>query len=94
MLESAIRNDYDSILITELNLEKPDPKLYMKRRFEMTGFSKGEAIGNTQNATEPKQWAILDRLKRRLIEGQAFLVTLSIIEKMVLSLSINGISIL
>ena len=98
LLESAIRNDYDSILITELNLEKPGPKIvYVNDGFtRMTGFSKSEAIGNTPRMLQgPKtDRAILDRLKRRLVEGQAFLVTLSIIEKMVLSSSINGISIL
>ena len=27
LLESAIRNDYDSIIITELSLEKPGPRI-------------------------------------------------------------------
>lgn len=76
LLESAIRNDYDSILITELNLEKPGPKIvYVNNGFtRMTGYSKEEAIGNTPRMLQgPKtDRAILDRLKRRLIEGQAF----------------------
>jgi len=76
LLESAIRNDYDSILITELNLEKPGPRIvYVNDGFtRMTGYSKEEAIGNTPRMLQgPKtDRAILDRLKRRLIEGQAF----------------------
>lgn len=76
LLESAIRNDYDSILITELNLEKPGPKIvYVNDGFtRMTGYTKEEAIGQTPRMLQgPKtDRAILDRLKRRLIEGQAF----------------------
>ena len=76
LLENAIRNDYDSILITELNLEKPGPKIvYVNEGFtRMTGYSKEEAIGKTPRMLQgPKtDRAILDRLKRRLIEGQAF----------------------
>lgn len=76
LLENAIRNDYDSILITELSLEKPGPKIvYVNEGFtRMTGYSKEEAIGNTPRMLQgPKtDRAILDRLKRRLIEGQAF----------------------
>ncbi|MBO6792850.1 MAG: PAS domain S-box protein [Balneolaceae bacterium] len=76
LLESAIRNDYDSILITELGLEKPGPKIvYVNDGFtRMTGYSKEEAIGNTPRMLQGEKTdrAILDRLKRRLIEGQAF----------------------
>ncbi len=76
LLESAIRNDYDSILITELSLEKPGPKIvYVNDGFtRMTGYSKEEAIGNTPRMLQGEKTdrAILDRLKRRLIEGQAF----------------------
>ena len=76
LLEYAIRNDYDSILITELTLEKPGPKIvYVNNGFtKMTGYSKEEAIGKTPRMLQgPKtDHAILERLKRRLIEGQAF----------------------
>jgi PAS domain S-box-containing protein len=76
LLESAIRNDYDSILITELELEKPGPRIvYVNDGFtEMTGYEKEEVIGKTPRILQgPKtDRAILDRLKRRLIEGQAF----------------------
>ncbi|GAB5410102.1 MAG: hypothetical protein BalsKO_24670 [Balneolaceae bacterium] len=76
LLESAIRNDYDSILITELNLENPGPKIvYVNDGFtKMTGYTPQEVIGKTPRILQgPKtDRAILDRLKRRLIEGQAF----------------------
>ena len=76
LLESAIRNDYDSILITELNLEKPGPRIvYVNDGFtKMTGYTPQEVIGKTPRILQgPKtDRAILDRLKRRLIEGQAF----------------------
>lgn len=76
LLESAIRNDYDSILITELDLEKPGPKIvYVNDGFtKMTGYSREEAIGKTPRILQgPKtDRAILDKLKRKLREGQAF----------------------
>lgn len=76
LLESAIRNDYDSILITELDLEKPGPKIvYVNDGFtKMTGYSREEVIGKTPRILQgPKtDRAILDKLKRKLREGQAF----------------------
>ncbi|MCG8372328.1 MAG: PAS domain S-box protein [Balneolales bacterium] len=76
LLENAIRNDYDSILITELDLEKPGPIIvYVNQGFtDMTGYTKEEVIGKTPRILQgPKtDRKILDRLKRRLIEGQAF----------------------
>ncbi|NGP77562.1 PAS domain S-box protein [Balneolaceae bacterium YR4-1] len=76
LLESAIQNDYDSILITELDLEKPGPKIvYVNDGFcKMTGYSREEVIGKTPRILQgPKtDRAILDKLKRKLREGQAF----------------------
>lgn len=76
LLESAIRSDYDSILITTLDLEKPGPKIvYVNDGFtRMTGFSKEEAIGETPRILQgPKtDRKVLDTLKKRLKEGQAF----------------------
>lgn len=76
LLEGAIRHDYDSIIITELNLENPGPKIvYVNDGFtKMTGYLPEEVIGKTPRILQgPKtDRAILDRLKRRLIEGQAF----------------------
>jgi len=76
LLESAIRSDYDSILITELTLEKPGPRIvYVNDGFcEMTGYSKEEVIGKTPRILQgPKtDREVLDKLKNRLKEGQSF----------------------
>lgn len=76
LLEDSIRSDYDSILITELNMEKPGPKIvYVNDGFtEMTGYTREEAIGNTPRMLQGEKTdrAVLDKLKKRLKEGQAF----------------------
>lgn len=76
LLERAISNDYDSILITELSLELPGPKIvYVNDGFtKLTGYSKEEAIGQTPRILQgPKtERATLDRLKTCLIEGKSF----------------------
>ncbi len=76
LLEAAIRNDYDSILITELDLDKPGPKIvYVNEGFEkMTGYKKEEVLGETPRILQgPKtDRATLDRLRESLIEGKAF----------------------
>ena len=76
LLESAIRSDYDSIIITELTLEKPGPRIvYVNDGFcEMTGYSKEEVIGKTPRILQgPKtDREVLDKLKERLREGQSF----------------------
>ncbi len=76
LLEAAVRNDYDSILITELDLEKPGPIIvYVNEGFErMTGYKKEEVIGKTPRILQgPKtDRETLDRLKESLIEGKAF----------------------
>jgi len=76
LLERAIKHDYDAIVITELNYEKPGPKIvYVNKGFcNMTGYSKEEVIGKTPRILQgPKtDRAVLDRLKKRLKEGQSF----------------------
>lgn len=76
LLERAIKNDYDSILITELELEKPGPKIvYVNDGFtEVTGYSSEEVIGKTPRILHgPKtSEAVLERLKNRLKKGRAF----------------------
>ncbi len=76
LLERAISNDYDSIIITELELEKPGPKIvYVNDGFtKLTGYSKQEVIGKTPRILQgPKtDRATLDRLVRSLHEGKSF----------------------
>ena len=76
LLESAISKDYDSILITELDLEEPGPKIvYVNEGFcEMTGYTKEEVIGQTPRILQgPKtDRKVLDKLKSRLESGQCF----------------------
>jgi PAS domain S-box-containing protein len=76
LLERAIKSDYDSIVITTLELEAPGPKIvYVNDGFtRMTGFTREEAIGKTPRILQgPKtDRAVLDILKKRLQEGQSF----------------------
>ncbi len=76
LLERAISSDYDSILITSLELEDPGPEIvYVNDGFmRMTGYSKDEAIGNTPRMLQgPKtDRKVLDNLKKRLQEGKSF----------------------
>ncbi len=76
LLERAIRSDYDSILITDLELEMPGPRIvYVNDGFiRMTGYSREEVIGKTPRIlqgekTDPK---VLEKLKNRLKAGQPF----------------------
>lgn len=76
LLERAINSDYDSILITSLELEEPGPKIvYVNDGFtRMTGYSREEVIGLTPRILQgPKtDQAVLNKLKKQLKEGQAF----------------------
>lgn len=76
LIEGAIRSDYDSIVITTLDLEKPGPKIvYVNDGFtRMTGYTKEEVIGKTPRILQgPKtDRKVLDTLKKRLREGQSF----------------------
>lgn len=76
LLERAIKSDYDSILITGLKIEEPGPKIvYVNDGFtRMTGYSREEVIGKTPRILQGEKTdrAVLDTLKKRLKEGQAF----------------------
>lgn len=76
LLESAIRNDYDSILITDLSLEKPGPRIvYVNDGFEkMTGYTREEVIGESPRILQGEKTdrKTLDRLKESLIKGKSF----------------------
>lgn len=76
LLECAIRSDYDSILITTLDLEKPGPKIvYVNDGFtRITGYSREEVIGKTPRILQgPKtDGAVLEHLRQRLSVGKSF----------------------
>lgn len=76
LLERSIRNDYDSILITELDLEKPGPRIvYVNDGFtRMTGYSREEVIGKTPRILQGEKTdrKVLDKLKSKLSNGQPF----------------------
>ena len=76
LLENAIRSDYDSIIITTLELDKPGPEIvYVNDGFsKMTGYSREEAIGNTPRMLQGEKTdrAVLDKLRKRLKEGHSF----------------------
>lgn len=76
LLENAIRSDYDSIIITTLELDKPGPEIvYVNDGFtRMTGYSREEAIGNTPRMLQGEKTdrAVLDKLRNRLKDGNAF----------------------
>ncbi|HMB97736.1 MAG TPA: PAS domain S-box protein [Balneolaceae bacterium] len=76
LLERAIKSDYDSILITELGLEEPGPKIvYVNDGFtKMTGYTHEEVLGKTPRILQGEKTdrAVLDKLKERLKEGKAF----------------------
>jgi PAS domain S-box-containing protein len=76
LLENAIRSDYDSIVITTLELDTPGPEIvYVNDGFtRMTGYSREEAIGNTPRMLQGEKTdrAVLEKLRKRLKDGQAF----------------------
>src|SRR6056297_1198141 len=76
LLENAIRSDYDSIIITTLELDKPGPQIvYANKGFErMTGYSREEVLGKTPRILQGEKTdrSVLDKLRKRLKEGQAF----------------------
>lgn len=76
LLEKAIQSDYDSILITDVGLESPGPRIvYVNDGFtRMTGYTREEAIGQTPRMLQgPKtDPAVLNTLRDRLQQGQSF----------------------
>ncbi len=76
LLEASIKEDFDSILITELDMERPGPRIvYVNDGFtRLTGYSREEVMGKTPRILQgPKtDRATLERLKKSLREGKSF----------------------
>lgn len=76
LLESAVRNDYDSIIVTDLEMNKPGPRIcYVNDGFEkMTGYSREEVIGKTPRLLQGEKTdrKTLDRLRENLKKGNSF----------------------
>lgn len=76
LLESATSEGYESIMITELNLEEPGPRIvYVNDGFcAMTGYAKEEVIGKTPRILQGPETdrEVLERLKERLSNGRCF----------------------
>jgi PAS domain S-box-containing protein len=76
LLEQAIKNDYDSILITDLEMADGGPKIvYVNEGFtKMTGYTREEVIGKTPRLLQgPKtDKGTLEHLKQSLLEGHSF----------------------
>lgn len=76
LLEHTIRDDYDSIMITDLNLSAKGPQiLYVNDAFTaMTGYHKHEVIGKTPDILYgPKtNRRVIERMKEKLNKGESF----------------------
>jgi PAS domain S-box-containing protein len=76
LLEAAIRNDYDGIVITDLTLDKPGPRIvYVNEGFEkITGYKREEVMGQSPRILQGKKTdkRTLERLRDKLENGQSF----------------------
>lgn len=76
LLEKAIASDYDSIIITEVDMDNPGPRIvYVNDGFtRMTGYTREEAIGQTPRILQGEKTdrKVLDTLRERLSQGKSF----------------------
>lgn len=76
LLEKAISADYDSIIITEVDMDNPGPRIvYVNDGFtRMTGYTREEAIGQTPRMLQGEKTdrKVLDTLRERLSQGKSF----------------------
>ncbi len=76
LLEKAIQADYDSIIITEVDMETPGPRIvYVNDGFtRMTGYTREEAIGQTPRILQGEKTDrnVLHTLRERLVQGKSF----------------------
>jgi PAS domain S-box-containing protein len=76
VLQSAIESANDAIIITELNLEQPGPRIeYVNPAFtRMTQYAESEAIGQSPRILQGPKTSreLLDRLRQDLLAEQSF----------------------
>ncbi|HLF28510.1 MAG TPA: PAS domain S-box protein [Anaerolineae bacterium] len=76
LLESAVQQAQEAILITDAQLEMPGPHIiFVNQAFsEMTGYTPEEMVGNTPRILQgPRtERAVLDRLQDHLLHGRPF----------------------
>lgn len=76
LIHQAFLNTFDSIIVTDTQLELPGPRiLYVNQRFsEMTGYTAKEVLGRTPRLLQgpASDRSVLHYLKRRLQAGQDF----------------------
>ncbi|MGM0518389.1 MAG: PAS domain-containing sensor histidine kinase [Campylobacterota bacterium] len=76
ILKQILENSYNSIVITDANLDKDGPKiLYVNRAFSlMTGYSSNDIRGKTPRILQGEKTsrATLDRLKEKCLKGEFF----------------------
>lgn len=75
LLDLAIRQDYDSIMITDLNLNEGPFIKYVNSGFtKMTGYSKNEVMGKTPDILYGPKTArdVIEQMNNRLKKGHSF----------------------
>ncbi len=76
LLQSAVEQSKESILITEADLNLPGPKIvFVNPAFtQLTGYSAAEALGKTPRILQGPRTnrAVLDRLRKNLAAGGVF----------------------
>jgi two-component system sensor histidine kinase/response regulator len=76
LLESAVEQANESIMITDAELDLPGPRVVFvnSAHFRMTGYTAAEAIGTTPRIMQGPRTdrAVLDQLRRDLSEGNPF----------------------
>lgn len=76
LLESAVEQTTEAVLITEASLEDPGPRIiYVNPAFtDITGYKSEEVVGETPRllqGPETEPW-VLERLRKRLRQGLTF----------------------
>ena len=76
LVQSAIDQVEDAVVITEPQLDPPGPRIvYVNRAFlAMTGYRRGEVIGQAPRILQGPRTdrSVLDRLRQRLAQGKSF----------------------